>query len=303
MPKRYLYIDLDSQELRAQDERPVDPYSVEYKDRRILGGFCSIWLHKQMQESTAYDVIALYMARCEIREYLSDINSIVNQLREYSSNDTVGYITIGESPKLIKWKMKIDGFNVITLSVSGIKLLASRTEDFTAYLTEKLNRLSGCGSFVIIDFADTGASLLRIKADIEELREGSKVVMVAIAYRGSIDAKFAGRENVKVIVGTDKFFLDLHRQHIKLYVTGRHKAKNDYGTWSTEKHRELYAGEPGAGDHVFFETKKPLLRRALNMVAISILLLEPDDFIDGNATQDNELDVNNNSDSDSYDVE
>jgi hypothetical protein len=52
----------------------------------------------------------------------------------------------------------------------GVGVKATRTAEFEEYLKRELDKCGSVTTFVLMDFADTGASLYKLKKDVKELR-------------------------------------------------------------------------------------------------------------------------------------
>lgn len=94
---------------------------------------------------------------------------------------TAGYLSLGASPKLLKWWLESKGVPVTGLNISGIPAKGKPGAALQAYIRSKIDGpLQGRRPIVVFDYADSGASLWRVKKDIEKLYRKITVVTVAI---------------------------------------------------------------------------------------------------------------------------
>ena len=181
--------------------------------------------------STLRQAYLLFTAKLEI-PLLIDVDTVAQAVVARCQVGTI-IMAIGASPKLVKWRLKQMGRVTHTLNVSGVKVNKTRSVHFEQYLRQKLNRIATNSHVLLLDFADTGQALIKIKSDIEELRGDLRVQtfgMYAVRPSKLEDQEVFDKVDFKVIPGRT-FLPLLQMQAVKVFL-GRNKPKNMYSDWS-----------------------------------------------------------------------
>ncbi|MBP5943291.1 MULTISPECIES: hypothetical protein [unclassified Pseudomonas] len=194
-------------------------------------GYCfPVWFDKD--DKAALDQIKpLIKVRSD--PLLKDVEVVCDQLiAKYPGS---GFLSLGASPKLVKWRMKQKGVTVKAVNVSSIAIGATPSLAFTTYLNGKLPTLPKDKPIVVFDFTDSGASLYQVKRNVQALVPGTEVKTVAVGH------------SEKLLKGINRTYKD-DLDHIfnetiptlsRLLFTqstkgtlGRAKPKNPYGSWA-----------------------------------------------------------------------
>lgn len=159
-------------------------------------------------------------------------------LTQYPKDSTL-FIAVGQSAKPVSWQLKDKGAAVISVNVSSINKNEAPTKDYQAYLQKKIgDKLNGRRSIVVMDYADSGASLRRVKADIKGLPKMDQVQVQTVALGTTQPHGLAGIDMVFSKSEFNELNEALHGQDLKL-VMGRKKVKNDYKTWDAGKNKQF----------------------------------------------------------------
>ena len=279
MLKKHLVLDPESGFIAARDGAPDNAFPVALTSPLVFAGIVKVHCAEGTSSADLAGPARTFDIRLGRAALFRDTRSAVQQLQELYAKDGTGYIAVGGSPKLVKWLLKQRGFSVVTVNASGVALDKSATGEFTAYLGRKLDKLGAPARYVVMDFADTGASLIKLKADIQALRPSAEVRAVAIGTSPEFNASKNADNKARidtVLAGIPDLQKALHEQSLKLYVLGRNKVKNDYATWSTERSKAL-AGAPESGSgikattlHAHYQAQKTALPPLIDLPEVDV---------------------------------
>lgn len=257
-PRKHLRYDEQRRMIVAADgPRPTDPYyNRQWRHNDFHKSWIPIHHGNRANEYSIQHVVGEWNNyQQNYQPLLRDARHAVCQLRQFYEEDggTV-YIAVGGSPKLVKWQLKHDGFKVAAVNASGIAG-PKPTDEFQEYLGRKLRRFSDQQRFVIMDFADTGSSLITLKRDVQnildtqqkaDLRSDHKVIAVAVGYDPRFKSKKneANRQGIETIENIPDLNQAMLQQTLKLHVLGRRKEKNPYDNWSKEKKPYDWSNDP-----------------------------------------------------------
>ncbi|WP_233857418.1 hypothetical protein [Paraburkholderia sp. HD33-4] len=286
MPKKHLVLEQSSGQIVVHDgNRPAESeYSETFRDPNVFFGRVPIYDVKGTKPETRRSAIADFLHRMGYAKLFGDTCSAVQQLIQKCGEDGVGYIAVGGSPKLVKWLLKYRGFKVVTVNVSEVskvELEHAPTSDFKRYLARKLEKLGNPGRYIVLDFADTGDSLIKLKRDVKDTLEqaGRSAEVLAVAVGGSpkffSEKNTTKREQIIVLDGIPDLTEVLHKQLLKNYILGRNKAKNPYATWSEEQSKKLEVPtQAGIKDHTHYQTMKTALPKLIGMGRIQVDIVD-----------------------------
>ena len=233
MPKFFLALSDDIGQISCSDKKPEGFLAKTHKG--VFDGLVTIWCAPSISVKKLEEAGRLFAVRTGRKELFRDVQSAVEQLAAKYDRDGTGYIALGGSPKIVKWLLKKRGFNVVTVNVSAVPSEGAASAEFTTYLTRKLDKLGAMAKLVVLDYADTGASLVKIKADVKAIRPSAHVTAVAVGKSPTYSNGDISRSGqIDVLTGVPTLQKDLHEQRLKFYILGRNKIKNPYATWSAE---------------------------------------------------------------------
>lgn len=292
-PIKHLILDKDSDLIAVRDGAGAldSKYRERKSSRSFFGGLVPVYCETDTTSEKFEDALKVLTSRMGKGKLFQDVRSAVGQLQEMYGKGGTGYIAVGGSPKLVKWLLKKRGFAVVTVNVSGVGATGARTEEFTEYLRRKIAKLGSPDRYVLMDFADTGVSLIKLKQDVLELVGGKSVSAVAVGTSHEFHATKNQTNKMqidKILTGIPDLTKALTEQTIKLYVLGRNKEKNPYATWSFAQGDKL-AGAPEAGSGIkastlseHYQSQKASIPRLmeLDLIEINIESLIEDDTSD-----------------------
>ncbi|MCE4072329.1 MULTISPECIES: hypothetical protein [Pseudomonas] len=225
MPK-YIIYSHEQNDIVIDNEKPEDAISenVRFGCYTLPVWFCSEY------QAVFNQIKPLMKLRAD--GLLHDVEQVSSGL--ISRYPGSGFISLGASPKLIKWRMKQKGASIRAVSVSGIKVGNLSTEPFREYLKNKIASLPKEKPIILFDFVDSGSSLYQIKRDIQAVGK-CEVKTVAIGhsvqlmkhcnqlYKADLDHVF--KETIPTL--SDMLFTQSTKSTL-----GRAKPKNPYISWS-----------------------------------------------------------------------
>ncbi|MGD1926355.1 MAG: hypothetical protein ACFB03_19535 [Paracoccaceae bacterium] len=239
MPDAHLFYDSESGLVIFRDEPPAA--GLKKHENKAICYFAPLFYDGVVPNATLDMAWRIFFARQG--GLVEEVRDAANQLArlDESAAPNTGYVALGASPKLVKWALKSLGKPICTVTVSGIKKGVPPSEAFLSYLQGKISKLGDCEKIVVFDFADTGASLLKIKEDIESTCEkmGRRVPVMTAALGTS--PQFHGTKNAenKAAINFEVRSIPnlqqaLYKQNTKGSL-GRNKVKNAYDGWSDER--------------------------------------------------------------------
>jgi hypothetical protein len=264
-------------------------------------GQVPVYYKESPQSNNLQEAAKVFKTRAQYSELIKDTKHAVTQLKDWKTdlssepnNTGPGVLALGASPKLVKWALKDQGFKVATVNASKIKPGMVPTQEFNEYLARKLGKLGQADSVILMDFADSGGSLLKIKEDVKALRrngtvEPAETTETVHTVALGTSPGFHGEANEankalidKVVTDIPNLQHDLDKQRLKNFVLGRNKQKNDYDSWknttaATRDERMIN----GKRSHELYQQQKTLLRQALGL---DVLNVKTEDFIQSNGS-------------------
>lgn len=283
-PKKHLVLDPQSGQIvvREGDGANNADFPQALSHLSVINGHVSVYC---TQETTAAELnrpAQIFEVRHGGAALFRDTRSAVEQLQGQYAKDGTGYVAVGGSPKLVKWLLKKRGFKVVTVNVSKVAPGMSPTPDFLKYLEVKLTKLGNPARIVVMDFADTGGSLIQLKADVARLREDKDIRTVAVGTSDKFNASYNAANKAKidvVLVGIPNLSKALTEQQLKLHILGRNKEKNEYESWSKEQSTVL-AGKAGKGSSIkqdttlsaHYQTQKAIMPQVIDLPELVFLV-------------------------------
>jgi hypothetical protein len=289
MPRFHLVLDTETAIIMAQDAQPQAPYTDARTHPELFSSLVNIWCNPLTTTIEFNAAVAVFAARLNRAPLVRDVASAVQQLQQYSGKTGCGYIALGGSPKLVKWALKAHGFTVCTVNASKVTEGTKRTPQFETYLERKLSKLGTPATYVVMDFADTGASLRQIKKDVSDLRPHARVLAVAVGNSPGFlaESKPEFRAGIDhVLTGIPDLTKALHEQTLKFYVLGRNKQKNDYATWNDTQSTQLDTTKTAGNklpNNALFQQQKVLMPKVLMLPEVTVKF---DDLFDETAGSD-----------------
>ena len=265
---QYLIYDEASSTVQLRDSKPV-ACTAPFKERFVSMALITIWYPSTVDTAVVRQAARIFAERTQFT-LLADVQSAMNQIVEVGGKEAV-YVCLGASPKLVKWLLKLRGFTVHTLNVSGITLKGARTADLEEYIRRKLEKYEN-RKFVLIDFADSGVSLYKLKRDLTDILKPDEVLTVALgcspALNKEINATYKG-DLSRIVTGIPTLQDMLEKQSTK-EMFGRNKVKNPYSNWAIDTAKTL------DGSSAKFQQAKAVLPSAM---ALGPLKITEDDWI------------------------
>ncbi|WGG49421.1 hypothetical protein [Rugamonas sp. DEMB1] len=281
-PRQYLVHNKATNLIEVADIKPAS-HTDERKSQDVIGGVVAVFCEPGVHADEFSAAIKMFNTRCEHKELIENVNSAISQLEEWEprldeieSNERPAVLALGASPKLVKWALKDRGFKVATINASSIPREGAPTPDFNNYVDRKLQKLGDPKSVIVMDFADSGASLLRIRDDVRTLRDDPRVTVRTVALGTSPAFKSskneANRELIDKVVGDiGTLETSLNEQRLKNHSLGRNKAKNYYATWNKADASKLETGSmKGMPAHEFYQQQKLLLKAAMQLPVLNV---------------------------------
>lgn len=166
--------------------------------------------------------------------YFFELDCYAAQLTQRYPNAV--FAAIGHSLKPLKWRLKGNSIPVTTFTVSNVSRNSNPTKAFNDYLWKKIEKMFFTNKsrnekklLVLIDYVDTGDTLLTIKSNIEALLSEHGIHDIQIIASGvSIGNRTI--PGTELLVNHDQqmtFINDVHTRTLKL-VTGRLKFRTYY---------------------------------------------------------------------------
>lgn len=175
-------------------------------------------------------------------------------LEKYNPASTV-FVALGQSAKQVSWQLKDKKAAVVNVNASGISELVDPTEPYLQYLKKKISKqLPGKSTVVVVDFANTGASLRRVKADIQGLPGLEKTAVLTVALGVDPDNLPKGIDHVLDTTQHEQLNEALLDQKLKMLM-GRSKVSNNYQTWNAADN------ENPDPSHESYQLKKQLFKQ------------------------------------------
>ena len=219
--------------IEVLDDKPSS-CTDQYRSPSLFQSGVPVWCTSGDSRENIKKAVNVFTAR-QRTALITDVKSATHQLTQLFNANGTAFLSIGGSPKLVKWLLKKQGFQVVTINVSTVSDKVTRSAEFEEYLERKLTKCGSATTFVLIDFADTGVSLYRLKRDVQDLRPNANVETVAIGKSEKLDKRENQiyKNDLRLIVtGIPTLQDDLDKQRLKNSVVGRNKVKNPYATWS-----------------------------------------------------------------------
>lgn len=252
---KFLLFDSDSSSARVVPIKPPEyTFSAAHKDIKSI----SIWFSDETHRNDATRTLDLIITSIGRPELIREARYVADKL--CVRFPAAGFMALGASPKIVKWALQTKGAITTTINASRIKVGVAMTLDFKTYLKRKLQKLAGKQQIIVMDYADSGASLFKIKQDVlaccEEMPvfQGTVIATTAVGasdvlekgcnatYKGDIDYIFTEEE-----IPTLRQLL--YTQSLKAII-GRAKNKMEYENW---KESERTRGE-GFGSYSYNRT-------------------------------------------------
>jgi hypothetical protein len=196
-----------------------------------------VWHFPEVQPEQIMPALLRFHATFE-SPILRSVEAICLKIVELC-DQTTSIVSIGMSPKLVKWRLKKMGRNVVTINVSGVKQGDMASRAFLVYLGKKLAKVPNDHQIILIDYADKGHALYQIKRDIQALRKNAgarddvKTVAVGSGPELNNSENVERKKDIHCIIPAGELQGMLFTQTVKFYV-GRNKPKNEYKSWSED---------------------------------------------------------------------
>lgn len=224
---KYLVYDLSKDEIEVADAKPSGYLSTTHPE--LVQGLVSVWHASPVNPEVVVKAIKVLLIRMKDMPF-AEINSAVSQIvAQYKPNE-YSIAALGASPKFIKWILKQKGYNTIAISVSKVKGGVEPTEEFIEYVKGKLAKVTN-NKIALLDYVDSGESIVEIKTVLSRLWKKGPVVAVALGVGAKFkpDGEFAGKIDfiVKNIPELTKGFQGVKYKNM----LGRAKDMRDYTTY------------------------------------------------------------------------
>jgi hypothetical protein len=263
---KYLIYDHEKYEIVPADAKPSGYVSTKHPD--LVGGLIPVWHASPVNPEMVVQAIHVLMIR--IKEFpFDEINSAVNQLVAKYPPKECSIAALGASPKFIKWILKQKGYNTIAIGVSKVKLGVKPTGEFIDYLNRKLGKVTN-NKIVLLDYVDSGESIVQIKRILTELWKKGPVVAAALGAGTKFkeDGEYAKEIDfiVKNIPELTKGFQGVKYKQI----LGRAKNMVDYSTYP----KPVRGGQITTLEQKKFSAAKSAFARAAELGPLKIVLDE-----------------------------
>lgn len=179
---KYLVYDLETDQINAASTKP--PGYVSTKHPELLQGLLPVWHASPVNPELVVQAIRVLLVR--IKDFpFAEVNSAVSQIVTRYRPNEFSIAALGASPKFIKWILKQKGYNTVAISVSKVKGDVEPTKEFIEYVERKLGKISN-NNIALLDFVDSGESIVQIKTILSKLWKKGRVDAVALG----VGAKF-----------------------------------------------------------------------------------------------------------------
>jgi hypothetical protein len=281
-PRQYLVHNRDTNLIEVADIKPAS-HTDERRSQDVIGGVVPVFCEPDVHADNFNAAIKMFNTRVKNNELIADVNSAILQLEEWEprlseeeNNERPAILALGASPKMMKWALKDRGFKVATINASSIPREGAPTPDFKNYVDRKLQELGEPKSVIVMDFADSGASLLKIRDDVKALRGAARLTVRTVALGTSpafeSSKNEANRKLIdKVVEGIPSLETSLNEQQLKNHGLGRNKEKNHYATWNNTTASKLdMRPMKGMPAHEFYQQQKLLLKAAMQLPVLNV---------------------------------
>jgi len=225
----YLVYDPDRNDLLIVSEKSGS--ATDNAVFSVAGYQLNVWYDPQHLQTIKTDVIPLLQIRSN--PITKDVELLTDTLMQRYPGS--GFISLGASPKLLKWRMRQKFAIIRTVNASKIEAGADPTPAFIEYLKGKLSVLPADKPIVVLDFADSGVSLYQIKRAIQSIRPDAAIKTVAVGHSEKLlkESNKAYKDDLDRIFNEEipSLSSSLFKQATK-NTLGRSKVRNPYATWS-----------------------------------------------------------------------
>lgn len=232
---KFLVFD-DDLNIQAVEERPRQPFQRHKRDW-FIDNKVGVWAKVEVLTNAHEERMRVFMSLSNCAEYIKESNQAVMWLgTEIGDWNNKCIIALGASPKLLKWTMKAKGWPVVNVNISGMSDVSPDikiNEDLKAYLLRKFEKFPNATEYIVIDYADTGTSLVVMQGIIKSIKgENWPVKLFATGIGPKFKEANAKRTDDKItkVHGLKEMTGALRFQHLKKMV-GRPKPKNPVTSW------------------------------------------------------------------------
>jgi hypothetical protein len=224
---RYLVYESASDEIVVANEKPQGFTGTTHQE--LVGNLVSVWHAPAVSGETILVAIRILLARMRGFPF-AEVNSAVEQIVSKYLPNQYSFMALGASPKLIKWVLKRKGYNAVAISVSKVTAKAKPTGEFLEYVKRKLAKITN-NNIVLMDFVESGESLVEVKSVLSGLWKRGVVAAVALGTGSKFEPDGAYAAKIDYVVKnipnlTKGFEMNTYKQ-----ILGRNKDMRDYATF------------------------------------------------------------------------